>query len=144
MTKCSDIMTEDLVYCMPDDTVTEVARLMKKEDIGPVLIVDNERSSTLVGIVTDRDLVLKVIAEGLDPKTTKVNDVMSKKLVTCYADDDVEQAMNAMAQFQLRRIPVVGDNMKLIGIISQADVATRVGEPSRTAEVVREISENNT
>jgi CBS domain-containing protein len=137
-------MTEDLVYCMPDDTVTEVARLMKKEDIGPVLIVDNERSSTLVGIVTDRDLVLKVIAEGLDPKTTKVNDVMSKKLVTCYADDDVEQAMNAMAQFQLRRIPVVGDNMKLIGIISQADVATRVGEPGRTAEVVREISEDNT
>ena len=140
MTKCSDIMTEDLVYCMPGDTVSEVARLMKKEDIGPVLIVDGDKSRTLVGIVTDRDLVLKVIAEGMDPQKTKVNDVMSKKLVTCYADDDVEQAMNAMAQFQLRRIPVVGENMKLVGIISQADVA-RMNAPEKTGEVVKEISQ---
>jgi CBS domain-containing protein len=137
-------MTQDLVVCTPANTVTEVARLMKTEDIGPVLVVDNEQNRTLVGIVTDRDLVLKCIAEGLDPKTTKVQDVMSKKLVTCYADDDVEQAMNAMAQFQLRRIPVVGDNMVLVGIISQADVATRVDEPRKTAEVVREISQDNT
>lgn len=144
MTKCSDIMTEELVYCMPGDTVSEVARLMKKEDIGPILVVDNGQNKTLVGIVTDRDLVIKVIAEGLDPKTTKVQDAMSKKLVTCYADDDVEQAMSAMAQFQLRRIPVVGENMKLMGIISQADVATRVNEPEKTGEVVKEISQHNT
>jgi CBS domain-containing protein len=143
MTKCSDIMTQDLVVCTPTNTVTEVARLMKTEDIGPVLVVDNEQSKTLVGIVTDRDLVLKVIAEGLDPKTTKVSDVMSKKLVTCYTDDDVEQAMNAMAQYQLRRIPVAEENMKLVGIISQADVATRLGEPEKTAEVVKEISQEN-
>lgn len=141
MTKCSDIMTEELVCCTPGDTVTEVARLMKKEDIGPVLIVDSDRSKTLVGIVTDRDLVLKVIAEGLDPQTTKVQDVMSKKLVTCHTDDNVEQAMNAMAQYQLRRIPVVEENMKLVGIISQADVATRVDEPKKTGEVVKEISQ---
>jgi len=144
MTRCSDIMTEDLVCCTPGDSVTEVARLMKKEDIGPVLVVDNNDSKTLVGIVTDRDLVLKVLADGLDPRTTQVNDVMSKKLVTCRADDDVEQAMNAMAQFQLRRIPVVGENMKLVGIISQADVATRVGAPEKTGEVVKEISQENT
>ena len=144
MTKCSDIMTEELVCCTPGDTVTEVARLMKKEDIGPVLIVDSDRSKTLVGIVTDRDLVLKVIAEGLDPQTTRVQDVMSKKLVTCYTDDNVEQAMNAMAQYQLRRIPVVEENMKLVGIISQADVATRVGDLDKTGEVVKEISQENT
>jgi CBS domain-containing protein len=137
-------MTEDLVCCTPGDTVTEAARLMKKEDIGPVLIVDSDRSKTLVGIVTDRDLVLKVIAEELDPQTTRVQDVMSKKLVTCYTDDNVEQAMNAMAQYQLRRIPVVEENMKLVGIISQADVATRVGEPEKTGEVVKEISQENT
>jgi len=144
MTRCSDIMTEDLVCCTPGDSVTEVARLMKKEDIGPVLVIDSNNSKTLVGIVTDRDLVLKVLADGLDPRTTQVNDVMSKKLVTCRADDDVEQAMNAMAQFQLRRIPVVGENMKLVGIISQADVATRVGAPEKTGEVVKEISQENT
>lgn len=142
--KCRDIMTEDVVVSTPDDTVAEVARLMKTEDIGPVLIVDNQQSKTLVGIVTDRDLVLKVIAEGHDPQTKRVGDVMSKKLVTCYADDNVETAMKAMAQYQLRRIPVIGDNMQLVGIISQADVATRVDVPEETAEVVKEISQENT
>ena len=143
MKKCRDVMTKDVVCCTSDTTVSDVARLMKTEDIGPVLIVDNEQSKTLVGIVTDRDIVLKVIADGQDPKTTKVGEVMSKKLVTCYADDDVEKAMRAMAQFQLRRIPVVGENMQLLGIISQADVATRVDAPEETAEVVKEISQEN-
>ena len=144
MKKCSDVMTKNVVYCSPNDTIVEVAELMKREDIGPVLIVDNDQSRTLVGIVTDRDIVLKVIAEGRDPNSTRVGDVMSKKLVTCHADDDIDQAMSAMAQFQLRRIPVVEDNMKLVGIISQADVATRVDEPGKTAEVVKEISQENT
>jgi CBS domain-containing protein len=139
--KCRDVMTEELVFCTPGDTVSKVAQLMKREDIGPVLIVDNERSKTLVGIVTDRDLALKVVGEGRDPKSTKVEEVMTRKLITCHADDNVENAMKAMAQYQLRRIPVVDENMKLVGIISQADVATRVDEPERTAEVVREISQ---
>ena len=141
MQKCTDVMTKDVVTCTPENTIAEVARLMKTEDIGPVLIVDNEQSKTLVGIVTDRDIVVKAIAEGQDVKTTRVGDVMSKKLVTCRADDDVDVAMKAMAQFQLRRIPVVGENMKLLGIISQADVATRVDAPEKTGEVVKEISE---
>jgi CBS domain-containing protein len=140
--KCRDVMTENLVFCTPEDTVSKVAQLMKREDIGPVLIVDNERSKKLVGIVTDRDLALKVVGEGRDPKTTKVEDVMSRKLVTCHADDDVENALKAMAQYQLRRIPVVDANMSLVGIISQADVATRVDEPEKTAEVVKEISQS--
>ena len=144
MKKARDVMTKDLVYASPQDTVSHVAQLMKMEDIGPVLIVDNEESRRLVGIVTDRDLVLKVIAEGQDPKTTRVEDVMSKKLVTCRADDDVENAMKAMAQYQLRRIPVVEDDNRLVGIISQADIATRVDEPQKTAEVVKEISESQT
>ena len=142
--KSRDIMTEEVVCCTPKDTVYEAAQLMKTEDIGPVLVVDNQKSRTLVGIVTDRDLVLKGIAEGLDPQTTQVGDVMSKKLVTCYADDDVAVAMKAMAQYQLRRIPVVEENMRLVGIISQADIATRVNVPEETAEVVKEISQENT
>lgn len=144
MKKCSDVMTKDVVTCTPENTVTDVARLMKTEDIGPVLIVDNEQSRTLVGIVTDRDIVVKVIADGQDVNTTRVGDTMSKKLVTCRPDDDVEVAMKAMAQFQLRRIPVVGENMKLLGIISQADLATRVNAPEKTGEVVKEISEQTT
>jgi CBS domain-containing protein len=131
------------VTSTPENTIVEVARLMKSEDIGPVPIVDNEASRTLVGIITDRDIVLKVIADGKDPKTTRVGDAMSKKLVTCRAVDDVDVAMQAMAQFQLRRIPVVEDNMMLVGIISQADVATRVDAPEKTGEVVKEISQEN-
>jgi CBS domain-containing protein len=134
-------MTRDVVTSTAEATVVEVAQLMKEEDIGPILIVDNEQNNTLVGIVTDRDIVLKVIAEGRDPKKTRVGDVMSKKLVTCRADDDVDVAMQAMAQYQLRRIPVVDDRMRLVGIISQADVATRANEPEKTAEVVKEISQ---
>ena len=144
MKKCSEVMTRDVVTGTPENTIVEVARLMKTEDIGPVLIVDNEQSKTLVGIVTDRDIVVKVIADGQDVDTTRVGDVMSKKLVTCRADDDVDVAMKAMAQFQLRRIPVVGENMKLLGIISQADVATRVDAPEKTGAVVKEISEQTT
>jgi len=142
MKKCSDIMTRDLVTCTPEATIVEAAQLMKREDIGPVLIVDSESSKTLVGILTDRDIVVKVIADGQDPKSTPVGEAMSKKLVTCRADDEVDVAMKAMAQFQLRRIPVVEENMKLVGIISQADVATRVDAPQRTGEVVKEISEH--
>jgi len=142
MKKCSDVMTENPVYALPDDTVEKVAQLMKKEDIGPVPVVDDEQNKRLVGIVTDRDLALKVVAEGRDPQTTKVEEVMTRKLITCRPDDDVESAMKAMAQYQLRRIPVVDNDDRLVGIISQADVATRVDEPEKTAEVVKEISES--
>ena len=139
--KNSDIMTKDLVYSLPSDMVSDVAQLMKNEDIGPVLIVDDSHDGKrLVGIVTDRDLAIKVVGEGRDPKSTRVEDVMTGSLVTCRADDDVENAMRAMAQNQLRRIPVVDDSGQLVGIISQADVATRLNEPQSTAEVVKEIS----
>ncbi len=143
MKKCSDVMTENLVYCMPNDSVAQAAQLMKKEDIGPVLVVEEGHGKVLVGIVTDRDLALKVVGEGRDPQTTPVKDVMSKKLITCRAEDDVERAMSAMAQYQLRRIPVVADGMKLMGIISQADIA-RLDEPEKTGEVVKEISQQST
>ena len=142
MKKSRDIMTKDLVYSLPDENVAKVAQLMKKEDIGPVLVINNEKDKTLVGIVTDRDLALKVVGEGRDPKNTKVGDVMTGKVVTIRAEDSVENAMKAMAQYQLRRIPVVDDHSRLVGIISQADVATRVNEPKKTAEVVKEISKD--
>ena len=139
--KNSDIMTKDLVYSRPSDMVSDVAQLMKDEDIGPVLIVDDSNDGKrLVGIVTDLDLAIKVVGEGRDPQNTRVEDVMTESLVTVRASDDVQSAMQAMAQNQLRRIPVVDDSGQLVGIISQADVATRLNEPQSTAEVVKEIS----
>ena len=141
MTKCSDVMTRNPVCAQPDDTVASVARLMKDNDIGPVPIVEDNTSKRLVGIVTDRDLALKVVAAGRDPKTTPVREVMTTSVITCRNDDDIETALDAMSTQQLRRIPVVDDGKKLLGIIAQADIATRMNEPVKTGEVVKDISE---
>jgi CBS domain-containing protein len=140
MTKCSEVMTKDPAVCMPGDLVTDVARVMKKEDVGPIPIVEDKETRKLVGMVTDRDLVLRMVAEGRDTKTTKAEEVMSLKLVTCHADDDVQEALDAMSENQLRRIPVVDDKNRIIGIIAQADVATRVNQPEKTAAMVKKIS----
>jgi len=141
MTTSRDVMTKNLVCATPDDNVAEVARLMRENDIGPVPIVDSGDSKRLLGIVTDRDLAMKVVAEGRDPSSTKVRDVMTKEVVTCRADDEVEDTLQAMSKHQLRRILVVDENDTLVGIIAQADVATRMNKPEKTGEVVKEISE---
>ncbi len=140
MTTSRDVMTKNPVCATPDDVVAHVARLMKDNDIGPVPIVEGA-SKKLVGIVTDRDLALKVVAEGRDPSSTKVRDVMTRDVVTCRADDEVEDSLQAMSKHQLRRILVVDDSDTLVGIIAQADIATRMNEPEKTGEVVKEISE---
>ena len=143
MKKCNEIMTKNPVYCLPNATVIKAAELMKSKNIGPILVIENEQTQRLVGIVTDRDLALKVVAEGRDPKTTKVEAVMTRKVVTCRADDELQKALDTMAEHQLRRIPVVDNDNKIVGIIAQADVATRVDQPEKTAEMVKEISQAN-
>jgi CBS domain-containing protein len=141
MKKCNEVMTKDPVYCLPNDAVARAAQLMKKENIGPIPVIENEQTKKLVGIVTDRDLALKVVADGRDPKVTKVEEVMTREVVTCRPEDDLQKALDAMSEHQLRRIPVVDDGNKLVGIIAQADVATRVNQPQKTAETVEGISQ---
>ena len=141
MTTCSDVMTRNPACAHPEDTVANVARLMKEKDIGPVPIVQDKISRKLLGIVTDRDLALKVVAAGRDPNTTTVRDVMTTDVVTCREDDKIEKALGAMSKNQLRRVLVVDKDNMLVGIIAQADVATRMDEPEKTGEVVKEISE---
>ena len=141
MKKCNEVMTKNLVCCLPSDMVIKAAELMKSENIGPILVIENEQTQKLVGIVTDRDLALKILAEGRDAKSTKVEAVMTRKVVTCLASDDLQKALDAMAEHQLRRIPVVDNDNKILGIIAQADVATRVDQPETTAEMVKEISQ---
>ena len=138
--KCSEVMTSNPRFCLPTDTAFEAAQLMKSEDVGPIPIVTDAESKKLVGIVTDRDLVLKVVAEGLDPKSTRLQDVMSTDLFTGRSDEDADKAIELMQEHQVRRIPVVDDSGWLVGIISQADVATRIDEPDKTADTVEEIS----
>ena len=127
---CSEIMTKDPECCVPSDSVMKAAQLMKSEDVGPIPIVEDKEEKKLTGIVTDRDLAIKVVAEARDPKTTQVEEVMSEGLVTCRENDDVQSVLKLMEDNQIRRIPVVDQSDHLLGIIAQADVATRLG--SRT------------
>ena len=141
MKKCSEVMTKNPVCCLPNDSVAKAAELMKSGNIGSIPVIEDEQTQKLVGIVTDRDLTLKIVAEGRDAKSTKVEAVMTRKVVTCLAGDDLQKALDAMAEHQLRRIPVVDNDNKILGIIAQADVATRVDQPEKTAEMVKEISQ---
>ncbi len=143
MKKCSEVMTKKTVCCQPDDMVTTVAQLMQSENIGSIPVIENKQNQKLVGIVTDRDLALKIVAKGLDAKSTKVETVMTRQVVTCRAEDDLQKALDAMAEHQLRRIPIVDNDNKIVGIIAQADVATRVNQPEKTATMVKEISQSN-
>jgi CBS domain-containing protein len=140
MTKCSDVMTTNPVVCLPNDLVAKVAQVMKTEDVGPVPIVENQKTRKVVGMVTDRDLAVKMVAEGRDIKTTKAEEVMSHKIVTCRAEDDLQEALDAMSENQLRRIPVVDAEERIVGIIAQADIATRVNQPEKTGTMVKNIS----
>ena len=142
MKKCNEVMTKNPVCCLPNDRVEKAAELMKSKNIGSIPVIENEQTKKLVGIVTDRDLAMKIVAEGLDAKSTKVEAVMTRKVVTCRTEDDLQKALDAMAEHQLRRIPVVDKDNKIIGIIAQADVATRVDQPEKTAEMVKEISQS--
>ena len=143
MKKCREVMTGDPVCCVPTDTAARAAKLMKAENIGSVPVCEDRHNRKLLGIVTDRDLALYVVAEDRDANSTKVHDVMTRQPVTCSADDDIQRALEAMEKNQVRRIPVLDDDGHLIGIIAQADVATRTDQPEKTAEVVEEISRSS-
>jgi len=140
MKKCKKVMTKNLVCCLPNDTVTKAAELMKSENIGSIPVIENEQTEKLVGIVTDRDLTLKVLADGLDAKSTKVEAVMTRKVVTCRAGTDLQKALDVMSKYQLRRVPIVNSDNRILGMISQADVAMGYNHPKRTAAMVKGIS----
>jgi CBS domain-containing protein len=134
-TSIKEVMTRDVRACEPNATIADAAKLMAQEDVGPVPIVEDGR---LVGIVTDRDIVVRVVAEGRDPNATTVKEIASTDLVTVSPSDDLDEVLNLLAERQVRRLPVVeGD--RLVGIVAQADVA-RLGKDKKTGEVVEEIS----
>jgi CBS domain-containing protein len=140
MTSCREVMTSNPVCCTADDTVDKVAQMMRNEDVGPVPVVESIETKRLIGIVTDRDLALKVVAEGRDPRSTRVAEVMTVGITTCHPSDDLQVALDAMAANQVRRIPVVDESGAIIGIIAQADVAIRTDDTRQTGEMVEEIS----
>jgi CBS domain-containing protein len=139
MKKARDIMTANPQCVTPDDSVSRAAEIMRDADVGVVPVVEDQASMRLTGVVTDRDLALRVVAErrGADCTT---RDVMSSRVTTAGPDDDLDQVMELMKRDQIRRIPVVeGD--RLVGIIAQADVAMDQGSDRKTGELVEKISE---
>lgn len=131
-----DLMTSNPKTVEATSTIAEAAQIMKSEDTGIVPVVEGER---LVGTITDRDITIRVVAEGNDPQTTSVEEVASTDLVTVDPQQDLSEALRLMAQHQVRRLPVVEEDGRLIGIVSQADVA-RAADDSTTGELVEEIS----
>ncbi|HEX7254847.1 MAG TPA: CBS domain-containing protein [Gaiellaceae bacterium] len=132
-----ELMTKNPRTVGSDATVVEAARTMRDEDVGLVPVVEGDR---LVGTVTDRDIAIRVIAEERDPTSTKVAEVASTELVTIDPEQPLDEALRLMAQHQVRRLPVVEEDGRLVGIVAQADVA-RHGDDRQTGQVVEQISQ---
>ena len=134
--KVSDVMTGRPRAVTPQTPLTEVAELMESEDVGSIPVVENDR---LVGIVTDRDIVVRAVAKGKDLTGMPASAVSSRELVTVSPDDDLSDALELMARHQVRRLAVTGEDERLVGVVSQADVAREAKEKD-TGEVVQSIS----
>jgi CBS domain-containing protein len=133
-----DAMTENPRSIGTSASVVEAARLMRDQHVGSLPITDDEK---LVGMITDRDITTRVVAEAADPTTTSVGDVYSQDLISVEPDNDLEDAVQLMASHQVRRLPVVEDG-RLVGIVAQADIALNLREnEQRTGELVEAISE---
>jgi CBS domain-containing protein len=135
-TKVRNAMTPGVRAVAPTDSVTEAAQAMKEQDVGSLPVVEGAR---LVGIVTDRDIVVRAVAEGVDPRTATVGEVTSGDLVTVEPDEDLDDALKLMAQHRIRRLPVVEDG-RLVGVVAQADVALEANDKD-AGEMLAEISQ---
>lgn len=134
--KAKDIMTKKVASVLPSTSIIEAAQIMQKHNIGSIPVVDN---NNIVGIITDRDIVVRNIAHGNDPKSTPVSDVMTTNVLTVDQDSNIKEVAAKMAANQIRRIPVV-DNNKLVGILAIGDIATDRRFNMEASEVLAEIS----
>lgn len=135
--KIHDLMTADVTYVRPDTPILEVARKMRDADIGSTPVVDEDR---LIGMVTDRDIVLRVVALGADPAAALARDAMSPGILYCYEDDSVESVLDNMGDQQIRRLPVVNSDKRLVGYVSLGDLSLS-GKRRAAGEALQEISQ---
>ena len=133
-----DLMTDNPRSIDAEKPVAYAAKMMRDEDVGLAPIVQGDR---LVGTLTDRDIAIRVVAEGRDPESTTVREVASTDLVTIDPEQSLDEALRLMAQHQVRRLPVVEEDGRLVGVLAQADVA-RQGEDRETGQVVEQISQS--
>ena len=131
-----DVMTRDVDTIAPDTTLEVAARHMRDRDIGSLPVGENDK---LVGMVTDRDIVLNAVATALDPTTTTAREVMSPKLLYCFEDQSVEDVLANMADVQVRRLPVLNREKRLVGIVSIGDLAKK-SPAKQTGEALKDSS----
>ncbi len=135
--KVHEVMTSSVDWVSPDTSVVEVAQLMKKDDVGSVPIC---KGNELVGIITDRDIVLKVVAAGGDTKNTSVKEIMSKDIKSVTSNQDVHEAADLMSKYQIRRLPVV-EQGKLVGILAIGDLAIEKIHINEAGDALSDISQ---
>lgn len=135
--KVRDLMTTNVKWANQDQSIEEVARILATSDIGSVPVCQGEQ---VLGIITDRDIIVRAIAQGKDPKTTKCSEIMSKNVKTVTSDTDVHQASDLMAENQIRRLPVV-ENNRLIGFLAIGDIAVESIHMNEAGEALSDISE---
>jgi len=135
--RIQDVMTADVSFVRPDTPILEIARKMRDGDIGATPVVEDER---LVGMVTDRDVVVRVIAEGGDVRTKTARDAMSPGVLYCFVDESVEAVLENMGDQQIRRLPVVDREKRLVGVVSLGDLALS-GKRKAAGEALQEISQ---
>jgi CBS domain-containing protein len=137
--KVQDIMAQHPVFCRPTDTVQTVAQILRDEDVGSLPVVSEGDSERLVGIITDRDLCCRILAAGLDPKTTSIEAYVTRDPVTCRPEQSVDSCARLMQVHQIRRILIVDGHQCCVGILSQADLA-RSDQSDKVHRTVAEIS----
>lgn len=120
-----DIMTKNVRIADPDQKIDEIAKLMRDEEFGVMPVGENDR---LIGMITDRDICCRAVADDRDPKTTTVRDIMSEELLYCFEDKNVEDILENMAEQQIRRMPVLSKEKRLVGIISLGDISLAIQE----------------
>lgn len=138
--QAQDIMSADPVCVTPQTPIEEAARLMKDHDVGVLPVVTEEGSRELVGVITDRDIAIRHVAEGHSSPDRPVREAMSGNVKTCRADTAVEDVMQTMGREQIRRIPIVDERGSLVGMVSQADVVLEAKNDKKAEEMVENIS----
>lgn len=137
--KVKELMTKKPAVATPDTDLTQVARMMADQQVGSIPVVENKESRKVVGIVTDRDIATRAVAEGKNPLQMKASEIMSKPVITVNEDDDVNDVARLMEKNMVRRIPVVDEKGELCGMVAQADIALKATDKI-TADVVQTIS----
>jgi CBS domain-containing protein len=136
--KVNEIITHDPEVIRPETALIEAAQKMKSMDIGMLPVCDGDR---LVGVITDRDIAVRGVAQGYDPKTARVQEVMTPEVIYCFDDEDVKDVAKKMEEKQVRRLPVLNREKRLVGIVSLGDLAVRTGKEKLAGEVLERVSE---